>query len=114
MVMFIGLSPAPWSFLLAKLDRVIQRRQPGRHLELPGRYPPPMFAAVAIEVENIDDHRQRDFVVDSGISLEWANERTQRFLQEHLTALRDVAAQLANDELSERATETQWTPVCAS
>jgi hypothetical protein len=52
----------------------------------------PMFAAVAIDVENIDDHRQRELVVDSGVSLDWANERTQRFLQEHLNALREVAA----------------------
>jgi hypothetical protein len=52
----------------------------------------PAFAAVAIEVENIDDHRQREFVVDSGVGLDWANERTQRFVQEHLNALREVAA----------------------
>ena len=50
------------------------------------------FAAVAIDVENIDDHRQREFAVDSGVSLDWTNERTQRFLQEHLNALREVAA----------------------
>jgi pyridoxamine 5'-phosphate oxidase-like protein len=52
----------------------------------------PAFAAVALDVENIDDHRQRDFVVDSGISLDWTNERTQQFLKEHLNALREVAA----------------------
>jgi len=52
----------------------------------------PTFAAIAIDVENIDDHRQRDLVVDSGVSLDWTNERTQRFLQEHLNALREVAA----------------------
>jgi hypothetical protein len=52
----------------------------------------PTFAAVAIDVENIDDHRQRDLVVDSGISLDWTNDRTQRFMQEHLNALRDVIA----------------------
>jgi hypothetical protein len=52
----------------------------------------PMFAAVAIDVENIDDHRQREFAVDSGVGLDWANERTQRFVQEHLNALREVAA----------------------
>src|SRR4029077_16082625 len=52
----------------------------------------PAFAAVAIDVENIDDHRQREFAVDSGVSLDWTNERTQRFLQEHVNALREVAA----------------------
>ena len=52
----------------------------------------PTFAAVALEVEEIDDHRQRELVVDSGVSLDWANERTQGFLQEHLNTLREVAA----------------------
>jgi len=52
----------------------------------------PMFAAVAIDVENIDDHRQRDLVVDSGVSLDWDNETTQGFLHEHVNALREVAA----------------------
>ena len=52
----------------------------------------PTFAAVAIDVENIDDHRQRELVVDSGVSLDWANERTERFLQEHLNSLWEVAA----------------------
>jgi hypothetical protein len=52
----------------------------------------PAFAAVAIDVENIDDNRQREFAVDSGVSLDWTNERTQRFLQEHLNSLREVAA----------------------
>jgi hypothetical protein len=52
----------------------------------------PAFAAIAIDVENIDDHRQREFAVDSGVSLDWTNERTQRFLQEHLNSLREVAA----------------------
>jgi len=31
----------------------------------------PPFAAVAIDVENIDDHRQREFAIDSGVSLDW-------------------------------------------
>ena len=58
----------------------------------------PAFAAVAIDVENIDDHRQREFAVDSGVSLDWTKERTQRFLQEHLNSLRDVVSEVdAND-----------------
>jgi hypothetical protein len=52
----------------------------------------PMFAAIAIDVENIDDHRQRDLVVDSGVNLDWDNEKTQEFLHEHVNALREVAA----------------------
>jgi hypothetical protein len=56
------------------------------------------FAAVAIDVENKNDHRQREFAVDSGVSLDWTNERTERFLQEHLNSLRDVVSEAdAND-----------------
>jgi hypothetical protein len=62
-----------------------------------------MFAAIAIDVENIDDHRQRDLVVDSGVSLNWDNERTHRFVQEHLNALREVAAQGADAKLESPA-----------
>ena len=58
----------------------------------------PTFAAVTIDVENIDDHRQRDLVVDSGVSLDWANERTQRFVQEHLNALREVVSEVDADQ----------------
>jgi hypothetical protein len=60
----------------------------------------PAFAAIAIDVENIDDHRQRDLVVESGVNLDWANERTQRFVQEHLNALREVAASEESDHAS--------------
>ena len=56
------------------------------------------FAAVAIDVDNIDDHRQREFDVDSGVSLDWTNERTERFLQEHLNSLLEVVSEAdAND-----------------
>ena len=58
----------------------------------------PTFAAIAIDVENIDDHRQRELVIDSGVSLNWMNERTQRFVQEHLNALREVAVKMATHE----------------
>jgi hypothetical protein len=37
---------------------------------------------------------------DSGVSLDWTNERTQRFLQEHLNALREVAASGESDHAS--------------
>jgi len=66
-------------------------RGPARVVQEP-TFGAPMFAAVAIDVENIDDHRQREFVVDSGVSLDWTNERTQRFVQEHLNSLREIAA----------------------
>ena len=37
---------------------------------------------------------------DSGVSLDWTNERTLRFLQEHLNALREVAASEESDHAS--------------
>jgi oxalate decarboxylase len=52
----------------------------------------PEFAAVAIDVEDIYDHRQPGLAVDAGVSLDWDNEETKRFLKEHLNALKEVAA----------------------
>ena len=77
--------------IFAKGNLAFTARGPARIVQEP-MLGAPMFAAVAIDVENIDDHRQRDFAVDSGVSLDWTNERTHRFVQEHLNALREVAA----------------------
>ena len=77
--------------IFAKGNLAFTARGPARVVQEP-MLGAPMFAAVAIDVENIDDHRQRDLVVDSGVSLDWTNERTERFVQEHLNALREVAA----------------------
>src|SRR6476659_2226564 len=77
--------------IFAKGNLAFTARGPARVVE-EAMVSAPMFAAVAIDVENIDDHRQRDLVIDSGVSLDWTNERTERFLQEHLNALREVAA----------------------
>jgi hypothetical protein len=77
--------------IFAKGNLAFTARGPARVVQEP-MLGASMFAAVAIDVENIDDHRQREFVVDSGVSLDWTNERTQRFVQEHLNALREVAA----------------------
>jgi hypothetical protein len=77
--------------IFAKCNLAFTARGPARVVQEP-MLGAPMFAAIAIDFENIDDHRQRDLVVDSGVSLDWTNERTQRFVQEHLNALREVAA----------------------
>ncbi len=50
------------------------------------------FATVAIDVDEIDDHRHSSLVVESGVALYWDDERTRLFLQEHRNALRAVAA----------------------
>ena len=77
--------------IFAKGNLAFTARGPARIVQEP-MLGAPMFAAVAIDVENIDDHRQREFAVDSGVNLDWTNERTEQFLQEHLNALREVAA----------------------
>ena len=77
--------------IFAKGNLAFTARGPARVVQEP-MLGAPMFAAVAIDVENIDDHRQRDFAVDSGVSLDWDNEKTQGFLHEHVNALREIAA----------------------
>ena len=77
--------------IFAKGNLAFTARGPARVVQEP-MLGAPTFAAVAIDVENIDDHRQRELVVDSGVSLDWTNERTEQFLQEHLNTLREVAA----------------------
>jgi Pyridoxamine 5'-phosphate oxidase len=52
----------------------------------------PDFAAVALDVAGVDDHRSPSLAVDCGVSLDWTNDATHRFLQQHMDALREVAA----------------------
>jgi hypothetical protein len=77
--------------ILAKGDLAFTARGRARVVQDP-MVRAPEFAAVAIEVEEIEDHRQPGLAVESGVSLDWTNEETQRFLQEHTNALREVAA----------------------
>jgi oxalate decarboxylase len=51
----------------------------------------PGFAAVALDVEHIDDHRQAAMAVDAGVGVHWTHEDQQQVLREHLGALRDAA-----------------------
>jgi hypothetical protein len=46
------------------------------------------YCAVAIDVDEIDDHRQTAFVVDSGPGRTWVDEDEQRALGERVAALR--------------------------
>jgi oxalate decarboxylase len=52
--------------------------------------PVPGMVAVALEVEEIDDHRQKAFSVESGIGVEWHNERAHEQLRNHVDALREL------------------------
>ena len=48
-------------------------------------------AAVAIDVEQIDDHRQAAFEVDSGVGRQWLDEDEQRSLRERIRELQALA-----------------------
>jgi hypothetical protein len=47
----------------------------------------PEYAAVAIDVEHVDDHRQAAFRVESGIDRSWVDEDEQRALGDRVGAL---------------------------
>jgi hypothetical protein len=49
----------------------------------------PEFAAIALDVEDIDDHRQPGMTVESGVGVGWAKKDT---LREHVGALKEAAA----------------------
>jgi hypothetical protein len=52
----------------------------------------PDYAAIAIDVEQVDDHRQTAFRVDSGVGREWVDEGEQRALRDRVAALRELGA----------------------
>ena len=49
------------------------------------------YAAVAIDVEHVDDHRQPAFRVDAGVGREWIDAREQRALGARVRALAERA-----------------------
>jgi oxalate decarboxylase len=51
----------------------------------------PEYAAVVLDVEEIDDHRQSAFAVESGVGVRWTDDDEQRELRERLAALRELA-----------------------
>jgi hypothetical protein len=51
----------------------------------------PSYAAVQIDVEEIEDHRQPDFNVTGGVDREWLNVEEQRSLGERVRALTERA-----------------------
>jgi Pyridoxamine 5'-phosphate oxidase len=51
----------------------------------------PEYAAVAIEVEEIDDHRQETFTVEAGVDRRWIDEGERDALGERVRALGEVA-----------------------
>jgi hypothetical protein len=52
----------------------------------------PEYAAVAIDVEHIDDHRQAEFLVEAGVGRRWLDEGARDALGERVRALTEIAA----------------------
>ena len=52
----------------------------------------PEYVAVAIDVEQIDDHRQPGFVVDSGVGRKWLDETERDSLGQRVRALGELAS----------------------
>jgi oxalate decarboxylase len=75
--------------LLAEGDEAFTARGRARIVEEP-MAGAPEFAAVAIDVEHIDDHRQPAEIVESGVRVKWADENGQRALRERVDALREL------------------------
>jgi hypothetical protein len=55
----------------------------------------PDYVAVAVDVEHVDDHRQAEFLVDSGIDRRWVDDGEQRALGKRVAALRGLTASRA-------------------
>jgi hypothetical protein len=78
--------------ILAAGDLAFSARGTARVVEEPMEGAPD-YAAIEIEVESIDDHRQPEFLVESGVHWRWADGQEQRALGARVEALRDLAAQ---------------------
>jgi hypothetical protein len=55
----------------------------------------PEFAAVLLDVQDIDDHRQAAEVVESGVAVRFTDAAAQRGAKEHVAALRELADRVA-------------------
>jgi hypothetical protein len=56
----------------------------------------PDYAAVAIEVEQIDDHRQEAFLVEGGVDRRWLDEDERDALSERVRALTALGSRAPN------------------
>ena len=80
--------------ILSEGDLAFTARGRARIVEAPLAAAPD-YVAIAIDVERIDDHRQSDFRVQSGIDRRWVDEDEQRALRARVNALRGLVASSA-------------------
>jgi hypothetical protein len=76
--------------ILAEGDVAMTARGRARVVEEPMAQAPE-YAAVAIEVEHVDDHRQAAFRVESGVDRRWVDTDEQRALGDRVGALSRLA-----------------------
>jgi hypothetical protein len=76
--------------ILTEGDIAITARGRARIVEEPMGHAPD-YAAVAIDVEHVDDHCQAAFVVEAGVDRRWVDEREQHALRERVQALGRLA-----------------------
>jgi hypothetical protein len=76
--------------ILAEGDIAVTARGRARIVEEP-MASAPEYAAVAIEVEHVDDHRQAAFQVESGVDRRWVDADEQRALRDRVGALGRLA-----------------------
>ena len=83
--------------VLAEGDIAFTARGRARIVEEP-LHRAPDYAAVAIDVEHIDDHRQSEFLVESGIGRRWIDKDEQHALGERVEALEQLATSATGKE----------------
>ena len=76
--------------LLCEGNVAFTARGTARVVEAPMRDAPD-YAAVVLDVEEIDDHRQPEFLVEYGVGRRWVDEDEKRFLGTRVAALREMA-----------------------
>jgi hypothetical protein len=76
--------------ILAEGDTAFTARGRARVVEEPMAVAPD-YAAVALDVEHVDDHRQPAFRVESGVDREWVDADEQRALGARVRALAELA-----------------------
>jgi hypothetical protein len=76
--------------ILAEGDVAMTARGRARVVEEP-MVQAPEYAAVAIDVEHVDDHRQAAFRVESGVDRRWVDTDEQRALRDRVDALSRLA-----------------------
>jgi hypothetical protein len=86
----LGESSRAALILLCEGDVAFTARGDARVVEAPMRGAPE-YVAVVLDVEEIDDHRQPEFLVESGVSRRWVDEDEKRFLGTRVAALREMA-----------------------